>query len=220
MNYDFLPGTPFQIRQPDSLFHFTSDSTHLSRFMHIRKKDSVIDVGCNTGALLLYAANRQPASLTGVDIIPEAIAIARENAERNGVKADFFCERIQDFQGGPYDVMICNPPYYEIRDLQSVSRTHCQARSQLTLTPEDVFDAARRLVKSSGRLYIVYRASKLNDILRCAYEVKMSATRLSFLYTREKKPAKTVLMELKFQRSGDVLVEEPLILYAKQPDRE
>ena len=47
-----------------------------------------LDLGCGTGASVLYLASRGWEAV-GVDFAPEAIAAARENARRAGVNAAF-----------------------------------------------------------------------------------------------------------------------------------
>ena len=48
----------------------------------------LLDVGCGTGVLALAAA-RQGMVVHGVDIDPDAIVAADDNAARNGLTADF-----------------------------------------------------------------------------------------------------------------------------------
>jgi SAM-dependent methyltransferase len=49
----------------------------------------VIDLGCGAGNCAIYLAGRG-FEVTGVDFSPAAIKIARENADRKGVKCSFF----------------------------------------------------------------------------------------------------------------------------------
>jgi len=49
----------------------------------------VIDLGCGAGNYAIYLAERG-FEVTGVDISPRAIEIARKNAERKGLKCNFF----------------------------------------------------------------------------------------------------------------------------------
>ena len=56
----------------------------------------------------------QGAHVTGVDISPEAIELARENAILNGVKAEFLLRDIlhpQTASWDTYDLIVSNPPY-------------------------------------------------------------------------------------------------------------
>jgi release factor glutamine methyltransferase len=58
----------------------------------------------------------------GVDIAPEAVAVARKNAERNGVavRAEFHHANWGDGITGPFDLIVSNPPYIADRIIDSL----------------------------------------------------------------------------------------------------
>ncbi|HET8613806.1 MAG TPA: peptide chain release factor N(5)-glutamine methyltransferase [Sphingomonas sp.] len=73
----------------------------------------VLDLGTGSGALLLAALAEWPkAGGVGVDRSPEALAIARANAERLGMadRADMI-EGDWSGTGERFDLILCNPPY-------------------------------------------------------------------------------------------------------------
>ncbi|HYC47681.1 MAG TPA: 50S ribosomal protein L11 methyltransferase [Burkholderiales bacterium] len=57
----------------------------------VRPGDRVIDFGCGSGILAIAAAKLGAGSIAGVDIDPQAVQAARENARRNRVEATFVC---------------------------------------------------------------------------------------------------------------------------------
>ena len=74
----------------------------------------ILDIGTGSGALLLALLQELPnASGSGTDISPAAIAVARGNAERNGLAARcaFVVCNIADGVTGPFDLIVSNPPY-------------------------------------------------------------------------------------------------------------
>ena len=104
---------------------------------------TVLDCFTHTGSFALNAAKGGAARVTAADISAEAIAMAKRNAERNGLdNMDFLCEdtfallpRLEK-EGSPYDFIILDPP---------------------------AFTKARRTVENAMRGYkeINYRAMKL-----------------------------------------------------------
>ena len=58
---------------------------------HVAGGESVIDFGCGSGILAISALKLGAASASGIDIDPQAVSAARENARRNGVEATFVC---------------------------------------------------------------------------------------------------------------------------------
>ena len=74
----------------------------------------VLDIGTGSGCIAIALKKAHPSwSVTGIDISPEAIAIARENARRNKVEVNFQVADIFDFneENPKYDAVVSNPPY-------------------------------------------------------------------------------------------------------------
>ncbi len=83
-----------------------------STIFNIQSSIRVLDVGTGSGCIAIALKKAHPEwQVTGIDISPEAIDVARENAKRNGVDitfqvADIFSDGIGDF-----DLVVSNPPY-------------------------------------------------------------------------------------------------------------
>jgi ribosomal protein L3 glutamine methyltransferase len=84
----------------------------------------VLDLCCGTGCIGIAAAVAFPAAEADlVDIDPRAVRLARRNAERLGVdhrvrvhQSDLF----DDLADGRWDLILCNPPYVDARDMASL----------------------------------------------------------------------------------------------------
>ena len=81
----------------------------------LKPGNRLLDVGSGSGCIGISLARLcQGAHVTGVDISPEAIELARENAILNGVKAEFLLRDIlhpQTASWDTYDLIVSNPPY-------------------------------------------------------------------------------------------------------------
>ena len=72
---------------------------------------AVLDVGVGSGAIALAVKDERPdARVTGVDVSPDALALARENADRLGLDVDLREGGI-DVAAEGWDVVVSNPPY-------------------------------------------------------------------------------------------------------------
>lgn len=80
-----------------------------------RRAPAVLDVGVGSGAIALAIADEHPgAAVTGIDVSADALALARENADRTGIAVDLLCHDL--FHGlprGPWDLVVSNPPYVD-----------------------------------------------------------------------------------------------------------
>lgn len=73
---------------------------------------AVIDVCTGTGAVALAIADERPdARVRATDLSPEAVALARENAVRLGLAVEVADADLLEGEHGPFDLVICNPPY-------------------------------------------------------------------------------------------------------------
>jgi ribosomal protein L11 methyltransferase len=71
-----------------------------------RGKPSVLDYGCGSGILAIAAVKLGAGTVVGVDVDPQAITSARDNAERNQTTADFHLPDAAP--AGQFDVLVAN----------------------------------------------------------------------------------------------------------------
>lgn len=110
---------------------------------------AVLDVCTGSGCLALALAARFPrAQVTGVDLSPEALALAAENARLTRLQ-----DRVQWLQSdlfenvsGTFDLIVSNPPYIPTADIAALS-AEVQHEPRLALDGgADGLDLVRRMV--------------------------------------------------------------------------
>lgn len=168
MKADYLYGTPYVIEQGKHMYHFSQDTEFLGRMLEIDKGESVLDAGVNNGALLLYASMHTD-RLCGIDLFDEVIALAEKNLSSCGIHAELYVSSLQKFQHEPFDVIVCNPPYFHTgrADLLNENPYLRAARHDIYLPLEDLFAHASRLLNhDSGRLEMIHLPAMTGKCIR------------------------------------------------------
>jgi release factor glutamine methyltransferase len=116
----------------------------------------IADFGTGTGALLLALLSEfQNAVGIGTDLSIDALAVARDNAARLGLASRAFfaaCDYGAALRG-PFDLVVCNPPYIaggEIAGLEADVRDY-DPRLALDGGPSGL-DGYRALIADAGRI--------------------------------------------------------------------
>ena len=83
----------------------------------------VLDVGTGSGAIALALADEHPgARVTGVDVSPDALAVARENAVRTGLAIELVLgDLYAGLPDGPWDLVVSNPPYVRPDEIEGLA---------------------------------------------------------------------------------------------------
>ena len=81
----------------------------------------VVDIGTGTGAVALSIAHERPDALvTATDISPDALALAQENAQANGLAVAFVESDLLAAVEGSFDLVVSNPPYVVAAELEEL----------------------------------------------------------------------------------------------------
>jgi len=170
-------GKRLTLKQIPNGFKTSIDAMLLAAACPAKTNDQILDLGCGVGSAGLCALYRIPdTKLTGIDILPDHIELAKENAALNhkDARATFIAEDIRDFDPvldglKGFNQVICNPPYLEGgAHIQSPS-AHKQlaiGHGEDDMDLKDWIDAAHRSLKSGGGLTMINRADATDKIIR------------------------------------------------------
>jgi release factor glutamine methyltransferase len=117
----FLVTSAVLVPRPETEFIIEEALVLLRAFSTPR----IADIGTGSGILAVTLAAEVPAAdVTGTDLSAEALAVARQNAERHGVAArvTFVNTSYLDDVGGAFDLIVANPPYVRDGDKPALAR--------------------------------------------------------------------------------------------------
>jgi len=210
---DFIEGTSLKLYQDTNHFRMTSDSVMLTRFMRVRKQDRILDVGTNNGVLLLVAGTQTNAPSVGIDINPDAIELARKNAEFNQLRhLEFLPVSLQDYDAPKFDLILCNPPYHDHRQHASDDA----ANFDFTLSLEDLANHAYRLLKDKGRLAIILKAQRMHEAFFTFEKHHLCVKRMQSIHHSLKHDASSICLEMVKNGHTETRIEPPIFHIAKE----
>jgi release factor glutamine methyltransferase len=109
----------------------------------------IVDIGTGSGAIAVALAHHLPnAAITAIDLSPAALAIAQENATRNGVTICFLeGDLLAPVANEKFDIVVSNPPYVPEPDRPTLSVEIRDHEPSLALfAGPDGLDIYRRLI--------------------------------------------------------------------------
>jgi tRNA1Val (adenine37-N6)-methyltransferase len=161
----------FQFKQ----FHISQDRTAMKvseiaclfgAFLPLRGNEkAILDIGAGTGVLALMLAQRSKATITAIEIDPEAAKQAEENVMKSP-----FAERVHVEEAdwltwlpsGQFDVIICNPPFFE-HQLPSTNAKKNLAWHSSHLTVLQLITKAANFLTPNGQISLLLPYQRLNE---------------------------------------------------------
>ena len=209
---DYLPDTDIHLYQDKDMFRINSDTRYLGEFIKVNKEDTILDIGTNNGALLLYANYLGCKKLIGVDINSKAIELCEENMKFNKIKNyELYCCKVQDLVIDKVDVIVCNPPYFN-SGKRKVNEDLKNARHDDNLSIEELVCSCSKLLKDNGKVFMVYKSSEVVNLIDCFKKYNFGVRELKFIYDENKEYSNCFLIEVIKGYKSDVKVLNPIII--------
>lgn len=221
---DDLQRNGYHIIQNPQKFCFGMDAVLLSGFVSlgtVKEGARILDMGTGTGIIpLLLEAKTKAAHLTGLEIQEESADMARRSVALNHLekKIDIIQGDIKEadslFGAASFDIVTSNPPYMiERHGLTNPEGPKAIARHEILCTLEDVTAQAAKLLKPSGRFFMVHRPFRLAEIMTTLCAHKLEPKRMQLVYPYVEKEPNMVLIEAVRGGKSGMTVEKPLIVY-------
>ncbi len=148
--------------------------------LNLPQEASVLDLGTGTGAIALSLAKERSAwKVSGLDLKPEAVALAKENAALNALEHVNFYESdwFSAVAGERYDLIVSNPPYISENDphlkegdVRFEPLSALVSRSDGLYDIEHILAEAITYLKEDGRLLIEHGYDQGESVRRLFFD--------------------------------------------------
>ena len=211
MKTDKLKYIDYPFFQDDLAYKVNTDTIILGMFLDKMINKSVLDIGCNSGALLLYAHHNGANRLIGVDIHEDALKTAKKNLEMYAKDYELHCCPIENFESEEVDVIICNPPFFEMNNVTDDAYIK-EAMFEESLPLDDLFKAFRKFMKANGTVYMIYQADRFPELYEMCKRYKLKIMKMSFVHDVKSLHALRVLLKLKIGPMSKLKIYEPFLI--------
>lgn len=142
---------------------------------------SILEIGTGSGCIALACKNQLPrCKVTAIDISPEALQLAGENAvklslEIELIESDFLSEKLPIIENGnTFDCIVSNPPYIPINESGNIAANVVDFEPSLALfVPEDnpllfyhaIVDKSMYLLSNDGFLFFEIHELYSSEVL-------------------------------------------------------
>jgi tRNA1(Val) A37 N6-methylase TrmN6 len=204
-----------RVRQFSRGFRPGLDAVILAAAVPAQSGDAVLELGSGTGVASLCLGSRvQDCAITGIEIDPDLVPLANENAAANGmsdrvtfVRADAL--KLHSKFRTSFNHVFCNPPFHD-----SEGKTSPDASRALALQDSGDFahwlETGVRRTASNGSFTVILRADRFKEALRALPDGGLS---IFPLWPKRDAPAKRVLIQLKRGKRTPLTLLPGLVLH-------
>lgn len=219
----FLNKT-LKVYQPKGGFRFSIDSVLLANFVELKKGEKVLEIGAGTGIIGFILLKKYPHSKIYFLEIEELFI----EAIKRGIRANSFENRaflikgdalFPPFKREIFDVIFANPPYFKKGSgRESPKFLENLARREELFTLNIFLEKCAQLLKNKGRLYLIFTAYRLAELLFYLKSFRLEPKLIKFIYPSNQAHAKMVLIKaMKGAREG-LLITSPCYLSEERAD--
>ena len=208
-----------RIVQPVEGYRFSLEALLLSGFVRLRGRERVLDLGAGCGVIAAVLALRYP----GVRIVALEIQEVLSRALGLTVRENAFEGRVFPLRGdlrrfplkaGAFEAVVANPPFKPPQSGRlPPEESHLLARTETLATLADFLSAARRALKTGGRLFMVHTALRLAEVLSEMRTRDLSPQRLRLVHPAPGEEARFMLVEAVAGGRTETRVDPPLFIH-------
>ncbi len=218
---DDLHRNGYKIIQSEDGFCFGADAVLLSGFARVKKGEKALDMCTGTGVIpILLEAKTEGSHFSAIEIQEKIADMARRSVALNSLEDKInivtgdIKECMKYFKSEEFDVITCNPPYMKVNSgYINESSPKALSRHEILCNIDDVFEAAFKVLKYGGRMYIIHRSERLADIMCSARANGIEPKLLRLVIPYVGRASELILMELVKGGKPGLKLMNDLVIY-------
>lgn len=141
----------------------SDDSILFIQSLDVKEGEKVLEIGSGSGVVSIHCA-KNGCKVTCGDINPKAVALARRNAEANGIQIEVFETDVYSNIDGRFDTILFNLPYLPVDEDGLLARSWSGGPDGLGPLP-DLLKGAPDHLTEDGRVVVVISSLMDTDAL-------------------------------------------------------
>ena len=208
-----------KIYQGKDYFKFSIDSVLLAEFVNIDYRDkNIIDLCSGNAPIPLILSTKFSKSIIGVEIQKQIYKLGVKSININNINnvtlLNMDVKKLNNYFDYKFDIVTCNPPYfkYNINSIMNKNSIKSIARHEVLINLEEVIKISSDLLRDSGKLYLVHRCERFNEILILLKKYNFGLKKVQFVYDNFNADSCFLLIEAKYKCKDDLKVLKPLYI--------
>jgi tRNA1(Val) A37 N6-methylase TrmN6 len=212
---DGFLGGRIVARQPVEGFRSGTDAVMLAAAVPAKAGEELLELGSGAGvASLCVGARVVVCRVAGIEIAPELVTLANENARTNGLEERVRFEDANVFHlprhlRKEFNHVFCNPPFHACTGQISPNANRARAVSDRDGLSNWI-NAGFARVASDGTLTVILRADRLADGLQA---IPSDGVAVFPLWRRHGEPAKRLLVQIRKNSRAPLVFHPGLALH-------
>lgn len=212
-----------KIVQNTDWFKFSIDSVLLSNFVKVNNKMNIVDFCTGNAPIPLFLSTRTKSKITGIELQDKIYNMAVKSIKINDLSNQISiinCDVkkfAKDSETDVYDLITCNPPYFKYKSTNDINNNSIKAlaRHEISLSLDDIFCAAKKILKNNGKIALIHRTDRLIDIIVSMKKHNIEPKRISFIYPYNNSKSNMVLIEGSKNGKAGLTVEKETVVHNK-----
>ncbi len=217
---EFFDGR-LRVLQKEKGYRFSLDSILLANFVILRGGEQIVDLGTGSGIVAMILSLRSAdVNIAEVEIQKDMADMATRSVALNGLEGRIRVyqadvrniSRVFDAQS--FDIAVFNPPYRRLNSGKiNPDSEKAVARHEVKGTIDDFLAGSRYLLKDSGRVYIIYPAARMVQLIARMRHYDLEPKRLRIVHSNGASGGVFVLAEGLRGGGEEAKILPPLFIY-------